>query len=232
MSLDLIKSYMYELITQKLTIKSKLQAHKNEIGKKESSSFTPPQTWKLVFIKKSDDSNNSKDFPTFHCNTPTDELLLYYLYVDFSYKKPIFMMSLLPMLLIYRAEQNFKRGKKLRCYIYAIFSGLIGLDIWLGYNKYNIVKSITLKNGNTLCIKSIDKNQEYIMDVNDMITGTDKKDSVLVFADANGATSKNKRVFNVFLLGVDPQFFYRSELFNTVIFGRNYIKYLDEYPKL
>lgn len=222
----------YDVVEQIRTIKSKIQAHKNGIGKKESSSFTPPQTWKLKFIKKSDDSKDSKYSPPVFCNTPTDELLLYYLNLNISLKYPIFIISLLVVFPIYRAEQNFKRGKKLRSYICAIISGVFGLVFWLMYYKTNIVKSITLKNGNTLCIKSFFKNQEYIMDVNDMITVTEKMEPLL-FADANGAEWKKKNNFNLFLLPeVDSQLVYNSELFKTVIFGRNYLKYLDEYPKL
>lgn len=134
------------------------------------------------------------------------------------------------MFLLYRAGRNFRRGKYIRSIIYTLIPAVIGCFFWEAYFRIRETKYITLQNGKTLCIRTFRETDPlYYMDVNDVRIDPLTDPKQIFLADAGWEKHNDLTLFNLI---IDDRHIYNSELFITVIGGRKYLNYLDEYQKL
>jgi hypothetical protein len=199
--------------------------------------FCPPKTWKMKFLKRLGDFNQGPEEQVELSNKPTDELVIYQYPTHYKHMNIFqydfgFMLyfSLVGSFILVKALADLRKKKYKSGGFFSFMAGFTFLEGWVISSRVKDVKIITLKNGNTLCVKTFqDGDMEYRMDIKEFRVVNKEIEKLIILIDANMARNKN---FQFFFIEPTPATVYNPDLFQTVLVDKRYLKYLTEYKKL
>ncbi len=188
----------------------------SEIPESEIPHFTPPKLWRLKFKNYFDNNTNELtlfDHPKHYIHS---EIFQY----DYGF---FFYFAAFGSICLYKALRDLRRGSFKSALFFTGFSSFTFLEGIMISNRVRDPKTITLKDGKTLCIKTFqDGEMEYQMDIKDFRVVNKDTENLIILLDANSA---NDRVFRFFFIEPTPGCSYNLELLNTVLIDRRYLDY-------
>jgi hypothetical protein len=178
--------------------------------------FTPPKLWKLNFKNFID--NNSNEVVLFQYPSHYQHNRIFqYDYGFFLY------FTIFGSFFLIKGLKDLKKLRYKSSIFFGFFTAITFFEGVVISSRVKDPKSITLKNGKTLCIKTFQDDQlEYQMDIKDFRIVNKDIQNLIILIDVNMAKNKD---FKFFFIEPSPGCVNNFDLFNTVLVDKRYLTY-------